>query len=53
MQELNVLWMDTGDEMNLDIFKCDTYCCFRSKVFNEKISPTIAKVKGKLSFLLI
>lgn len=38
MQELNVLWMDTDNEMNLDIFTCDTYCYFQSKAFHETVS---------------
>ena len=38
MQELNALWMDTDNEMNLDTFTCDTYCYFWSKVFHEKVS---------------
>lgn len=38
MQELNVLWMDTDNEMNLDTFTCDTYCYFWSKIFHEKVS---------------
>lgn len=30
--------MDTDNEMNLDIFTCDTYCYFQSKAFHETVS---------------
>lgn len=52
MQEFNMLLLDTAHKMNLNIFKCDTYFCLRSEDFHEKMSPIVAKIKGKYHFLL-
>lgn len=55
MQELIVPWLDTDNEMNLNVFKCDVYF-FASgqKFFHERIPSIIVKNQsggGVLSFL--
>lgn len=47
MQELIVPWLDTDNEMNLNVFKCDVYF-FASgqKFFHERIPSIIVKIKG-------
>lgn len=53
MQELNALWIDTDNEINLDILNATHIAALGQKFFREKISPLEATSEGKISFFCV